>query len=82
VKDPNAVLFQKEQDIARVRKEIRALLAVIPLLSESPPSWSEVRLQIEMSRIIGEKYEEQTWENGLGDLERYFPFVARLQQSR
>ena len=82
MKDPYAVLRQKEQDVARVRREIRALLAVIPLLCESPLSWPEVRLQIEMSRIIGEAYSEEAWENGLGDLERYFPFVARLQQSR
>jgi hypothetical protein len=81
VKDPYAVLRQKEQDIARVRKEIRALLTVIPLLTESPPSWPEVRSQIEMSRPMG-KCDEEAWDNGLGDLERYFPFISRLQQSR
>jgi len=32
VKNPYIVLSQKEQDIARVRKEIEALLTAIPLL--------------------------------------------------
>jgi hypothetical protein len=32
VKNPYIVLRQKEQDLARVRKEIQALLTAIPLL--------------------------------------------------
>jgi hypothetical protein len=32
VKNPYIVLSQKEQDVARVRKEIEALLTAIPLL--------------------------------------------------
>jgi len=32
VKNPYIVLSQKEQDLARVRKEIQALLTAIPLL--------------------------------------------------
>jgi len=32
VKNPYIVLRQKEQDVARVRKEIQALLTAIPLL--------------------------------------------------
>jgi hypothetical protein len=35
VKNPYLVLHQKEQEIARVRKEIAALLTVIPLLGDS-----------------------------------------------
>jgi len=36
--DPYRVLPEKEQDVERVRKEIQALLAVIPLLAENQPS--------------------------------------------
>jgi hypothetical protein len=34
MKDPYAVLYQKEQDRDRVRQEIQALVAIIPLLSD------------------------------------------------
>ena len=46
MKDPYTVLRQKEQDIARVQKEIQALLDVIPLLTDSvPSSWAEHEIQ-------------------------------------
>jgi hypothetical protein len=45
VKDPYMVLRQKEQDIARVEKEIQALLAVIPLLTDSVPFWAEHKIE-------------------------------------
>jgi hypothetical protein len=38
VKDPRSVLRQKDLDIERVRKEIQALLTVIPLLADDQPS--------------------------------------------
>jgi hypothetical protein len=38
VKDPYKVLREKEQDVERVRKEIQALLIVIPLLADDRPS--------------------------------------------
>ena len=34
LKDLTAILRQKEQDLTRVRKEILALLSVIPLLTD------------------------------------------------
>jgi hypothetical protein len=37
MKDIAYVLFTKEQDILRVRQEIEALRAVIPLLADDPP---------------------------------------------
>jgi hypothetical protein len=39
MKDPHSVLREKEQDVKRVRKEIQALLTVIPLLADDQPSW-------------------------------------------
>ena len=37
MKDPHIVLRQKEQDVARVRQQIQALLTVIPLLKDEHP---------------------------------------------
>ena len=37
MKDPYRVLREKEQDVERVRKEIQALLTVIPLLADNQP---------------------------------------------
>ena len=37
MKDVLAVLYQREMDLERVRKEIEALRAVIPLLGEETP---------------------------------------------
>ena len=45
MKDPYMVLRQKEQDIARVEREIQALLAVIPLLTDSVPFWAEHKIE-------------------------------------
>jgi hypothetical protein len=38
VKDPHSILREKEQDLDRVRKELQALLIVIPLLADDQPS--------------------------------------------
>ena len=38
MKDPHTVLRQKDLDLERVRKEIQALLTVIPLLADDPPT--------------------------------------------
>jgi hypothetical protein len=75
VKDPFALLRHKEQEIARLRKEIRALLDVIPLLKDTSASWPEVRQQIETLMPAGEAHEETADDSGL--LERYFPFISR-----
>jgi hypothetical protein len=37
VKDVNVVLWEKEMDTVRVRREIEALRSVIPLLSDNRP---------------------------------------------
>jgi len=38
MKDPRNVLREKERDLARVRREIQAVLTVIPLLADDQPS--------------------------------------------
>jgi len=42
MKDPYRVLREKEQDVERVRKEIQALVTVIPLLADNQPSADNV----------------------------------------
>jgi hypothetical protein len=75
VKNPYTILRQKEQDIARVRKEIQALLVVIPLLADADLSWDELKVQlVESSQRL-----PASATNGMAELELYFPFVKNLQ---
>lgn len=36
MKDPYAVLLQKEREMQRVRSEVEALRSIVPLLSDEP----------------------------------------------
>src|ERR1700688_1164960 len=76
VKNPYIVLSQKEQDVARVRKEIQALLTVIPLLADSPPSWDELQTQL----LSSCPDIEHSVKDGMAALELYYPFVRNLQK--
>ncbi len=87
MKDLHTVLCQKEQDAERVRREIQALLTVIPLLADdqpSPlladdqPSPDDVMhlLPLASSRTFAEPSG-----NGMADLETYYPFVKQLRVS-
>jgi hypothetical protein len=44
MKDLHTVLRQKEQDVERVRREILALLTVIPLLTNDKPEFDIIPL--------------------------------------
>jgi len=46
MKNPYIVLSQKEQDVARVRKEIQALLTAIPLLADDQYSADNVMQEL------------------------------------
>jgi hypothetical protein len=76
VKNPYTVLSHKEQDVARVRKEIQALLTVIPLLADFPLSWDE--LQKELLSSCPEI--EHSFKHGMAALELYYPFTRNLQK--
>ena len=41
MKDVYALLRQKEADYERVRREVQALLLVIPLLADDPRPWDQ-----------------------------------------
>ena len=75
MKNPYIVLSQKEQDVARVRKEIQALLTVIPLLADSP-SWDELQTQL----LSSCPDIEHSVKDGMAALELYYPFVRNLQK--
>jgi hypothetical protein len=78
MKNLDTVLRQKEQDAERVRQEIRALLAVIPLLADDQPSSDNVmhQLLLASSRTVAEPPDK-----GMADLEVYYPFVRQMRKS-
>jgi hypothetical protein len=78
VKDPYIVLGQKEQDVARVRGEIQALLTVIPLLADRAPCWDELQTQL----LSSCPDIEHSVKDGMAALELYYPFVKNLQSIR
>jgi hypothetical protein len=63
------------QDVERVRREVQALLAVIPLLADEQPS-SDALALLASSRTAAEPYG-----NGMTDLETYYPFVSHMRMS-
>ena len=84
MKDLYAVLRQKEQDIARVRREMQALLAVIPLLADDLPA-SELPASEEDERnllsMVSALSAAESSPLGTADLETYYPFVKHMRQS-
>ncbi|MGE5110509.1 MAG: hypothetical protein ACM3JB_06620 [Acidobacteriaceae bacterium] len=76
MKNPYTILSQKEQEVARVRKEIQALLTVIPLLVNGPLSWDELQTQLLSS---GPDIDHSV-KDGMAALELYYPFVRNLQK--
>ncbi len=78
MKDLNTVLCEKEHDVERVRREIQALLTVIPLLADDQPASDDVMhlLRLAFARTIAEPFG-----NGMADLETYYPFVRHMRLS-
>jgi hypothetical protein len=74
VKNPYVLLSQKQEEVSRVRKEIQALLIVIPLLDDDVPKWEEVRASLSNFHIPRQK----TTRDSMRELEVYFPFVKNL----
>jgi len=76
VRDLDTVLHQKEDDLERVRQEIQALLLVIPILADDPPRSDEVRHDL---LSIASRNVAAPSDNGMADLELYYPFVKRMR---
>jgi hypothetical protein len=77
MKDPHSVLRQKDLDLVRVRKEIQALLTVIPLLADDPPS-SNVMNDVPLASF---PTHVDPPDNDTAQLEIYYPFVKHLRLS-
>ena|ERR1700723_2406025 len=75
MKDPHSVLREKEQDLARVRREIQALLTVIPLLADDQPC-CDVRQDV-LSAFFRAPVGPP--DNDMAQLEIYYPFVRHLR---
>lgn len=74
MKDPYALLSQKEQEVSRVRREIQALLVVIPLLDDDVLKWEDLRASLSTFVVPRQK----TTGDSMRELEVYFPFVKNL----
>ena len=75
MKDPHSVLREKEQDVKRVRKEIQALITVIPLLADDQPSADSVMNEL---RLAVSRKSVDPPDKGMAELE---PFVRHLRNS-
>ena len=72
MKDVNVVLREKEMDTVRVRREIEALLSVIPLLSDDQPLADD-----ETSELHAPPKFLATGTAGRKSWRRRFPFMSR-----
>jgi hypothetical protein len=77
MKDPHSVLREKDQDLERVRKEIQALLTVIPLLADDQPS-SDVMREV---LLAFPRTPVDTADHATAQLELYYPFIRHLRMS-
>jgi len=78
MKDLRDLLRQKEKDAERVRREIQALLTVIPLLADAEPVSDDMVSLLSLSlagRVVQRPY------NGIAELETYYPFVRHMALS-
>ena len=78
MKDLHTVLCQKEQDAERVRREIQALVTVIPLLADDQPSSENA---MHLLRLASSRPFAEPSDNGMADLESYYPFVRQMRVS-
>ena len=75
LKNPYTVLRKKEQDLEQVRKQVKALYLVIPLLVDEVTSSEGLKLPAPNSFLSSESVE-----HGMADLKRYYPFVRYLHK--
>ena len=77
MKDLHSVLREKEQDLARVRREIQAVLTAIPLLADDPPT-SDVVHEVPLA---SSPTPVDPPDDDMDQLEIYYPFVRHLRIS-
>lgn len=74
MRDVYAVLSQKEQDVARVRREIQALITAIPLLENEQPTGEKLK-----PSWANELRAAPPTEEAMRELELYYPFIKNLR---
>jgi len=67
-------LREKEEDLARVRRETQAVLTVIPLLLDDPPTSDVVHEVL----LVSFQAPVNLPDNDAAQLEIYYPFVRYL----
>jgi hypothetical protein len=78
MKDPYVVLRQKEQDMERVRREIGALLTVIPLLIDNEPASDDL---IALLRLDSAGLARKPSADDMAALETYYPWIRHMGES-
>jgi hypothetical protein len=78
MKDPYSVLREKEQDVERVRKEIQALLTVIPLLVDGQPSAANADNVMQELLVAVSRKSVNPPDKEMAELE---PFLRHLRNS-
>ena len=78
MKDPYSVLREKEHDVERVRKEIQALLTVIPLLADDQPSAANADNVMQELLVAVSRKSVDPPDKGVAELE---PFARHLRNS-
>jgi hypothetical protein len=64
--------------VERVRREIQALLMVIPLLANDQPSSDDV---MPLIRLASSRTAAELSRHDMADLETYYPFVRDMRES-
>jgi hypothetical protein len=78
MKDPYVVLRQKEQDMERVRREIQALLIVIPLVIDNEPASDDFR---HLLRLDSARLARKPSSDDIAALETYYPWIRHMRES-
>ena len=78
MKDPYVVLRQKEQDMERVRREIQALLVVIPMIIDNEPASDDV---MHLLRLDSARLARKPSNDDIAALETYYPWIRHMRES-
>lgn len=78
MKDPYAVLRQKEQDLEQVRREIQALIIVIPLVTDDEPSSND---PMHLPRLDSAGLARKPSGDDITALETYYPWTRHRRES-
>ena len=80
--DVRQVLAQKERDLKRVRREVQILLRAIPLLRERAAA-STAPAELPKQQLAAPTGDPTvTVEQGMAELELYYPFAGRSAERR